>query len=164
MPTALHVAGYSPAGPTRGRIHAQSDHVGRATAALVVSGAATATAAPPEREVIPLECDEGNSYEVVVNGNGAWTPARAWASTRVLVPVPFGEVTFTAVLPDGTVIEDSEPPSFKGGGEVAANNPRPTVTCTFEFSETLTEDDEDLPAGTVITISGEVTGFLTGRG
>ena len=134
-----------------------------ATAALVVGGAATASAAPPEREAIPLVCDNGETYEVVVNGNGAFTPGRLLGSTGVLVPTAFGDTTFVAVLPDGTRLEETEPGFEKGGGNVSAHNPRDTVTCTFEFGETLTEADGDLPAGTEITISGEVTGFLTGR-
>jgi hypothetical protein len=134
-----------------------------ATAALVVGGAATATAAPPEQEAIPLVCDDGNTYEVVVNGNGAFTPGRLVGSTGVLVPTAFGETTFRAELPDGEVIEETEPASAKGGGNVSAHNPRETVTCTFELTDTLEEEEDGLPAGTVVTISGEVTGFLTGR-
>ena len=135
-----------------------------ATAALVVGSAATATAAPPEQEAIPLECSDGNTYEVVVNGNGAFTPGRLVGSTGVLVPTAFGETTFRAELPDGEVIEETEPASAKGGGNVTAHNPQETVTCTFSVTEELEADEDGLPAGTVITISGEVTGFLTGRG
>ena len=135
-----------------------------ATAALVVGGATTASAAPPERDAIPLVCDNGETYEVVVNGNGAFTPGNIVDSTGVLVPTAFGEVTFTAVLPDGEVVEMTSPPTAKGGGAVARHNPQPTVTCTFEVHQTLAEEDDGLPAGTEITISGEVTGFLTGRG
>jgi hypothetical protein len=132
------------------------------TAALVVGGAATAAAAPPEQEVIPLLCDDGNTYDVVVSGNGQFTPGRLVGSNGVLVPTAFGETTFRAVTPSGEVVEETEPASAKGGGNVTERNPRPTVTCTFELTETLTEEVEGLPAGTVVTISGEVTGFLTG--
>jgi hypothetical protein len=134
------------------------------TAAIVVGSAATAMAAPPEQDAIPLVCDDGNTYEVVVNGNGAFTPGRLLGSTGVLVPTAFGETTFRAVLPGGEVIEETDPGSAKGGGNVSAHNPRETVTCTFELTDTLEEEEDGLPAGTVITISGTVTGFLTGRG
>lgn len=132
------------------------------TAALVVGGATAATAAPPERETIPLVCDNGMSYDVEVNGNGSFTPGRIVGSTGVLIPTAFGDFAFRAVLPDGTVVEDSDPSvEAKGGGNVA-RSPRPTVTCTFSATETLTEDEEGFPAGTVVTFSGSVTGFLTG--
>ena len=132
-------------------------------AAVVVGGAPLAAAAPPEREIIPLVCDDGQEFEVVVNGNGEFTPGRVVGTNQVLVPVSFGEFTFRAVLPDGEVIEETEPGSTKGGGNVQAHNPRPTVTCTFEVTETLEQEQDGLPAGTVVTFGGEVTGFLTGR-
>jgi hypothetical protein len=133
-----------------------------ATAALVVSGGTAASAAAPDQQVFPLVCD-GTSYDVVVNGNGNFTPARLLDSTGVLVPTAFGETTFTAVLPDGSVVTDTAPPSAKGLGNVEAHNPRPTVTCTFSVSQTLTEPEEGLPAGTVVTFAGEVTVMPTGR-
>jgi hypothetical protein len=135
-------------------------------AGLLAAGAIPATAAPPEREVIPLVCDNGESYDVVVNGNGSFTPGRIVGDTRVLVPIAFGDFAFRAVLPDGEVIEDSlDEGESKGGGNVAMRNPRPTVTCTFSETFTLPEDDEEfgLPAGTEVTFSGSVTGYLTGR-
>src|SRR5215213_10957211 len=94
-----------------------------ASAAFVVVGSvATAAAAPPEQEVIPLVCDNGNTYEAVVNGNGEFTPGRLVGSTGVLIPTSFGEVTFSAVLPGGEVKEMTEPGSEKGGGSVSAHN------------------------------------------
>jgi hypothetical protein len=135
-----------------------------ATAAIVVGNAVTATAAPPAQEVVPLDCDDGNTYDVIVNGNGQFTPGRVTDSTRVFVVTEFGEITFRAVPPGEEAIEMTDPPAAKGGGNVSAHNPRDTVTCTFELTDTLEEGDDDLPPGTVITISGSVTGFLTGRG
>lgn len=135
-------------------------------AALVATGTAPALAAQPEREIIELTCDNGETFEVVVNGNGDFTPGRLVGSTRVLIPIAFGDFTFEAVLPSGEVISGSEPGTdAKGGGNVARRNPRPQVTCTFQDSFTLTEPDDEfgLPVGTVVTFGGEVTGFLTGR-
>jgi hypothetical protein len=136
------------------------------TAALVSTGAAPAQAAQPERETIELSCTNGDTFEVVVNGSGDYTPARLVGSTRVLIPVSFGDFTFRAELPDGRVETGTEPGTPpKGGGNVARRNPRPMVTCWFESSFTLTEPDEEfgLPVGTVVTFGGAVTGFLTGR-
>ena len=133
---------------------------------LMAAGAAPATAAPPEPEIIPLVCDNGESFDVVVKGNGSFTPGRIVGANRVLVPIAFGDFAFRAVLPGGEVIEDSfDDAESKGGGNVAMRNPRPTVTCEFSQTFTLPEDDEEfgLPAGTEVTFSGSVTGHLTGR-
>ena len=131
---------------------------------LLATGSGAANAAPPEREVIPLVCDNGQSYDVLVNGNGSFTPGRVVGETSVLVPVAFGDFTFRAELPNGEVIEDSfDEVDLKG--QVADRNPRETVTCSFSQTFTLPEYDPefDLPAGTVVTSGGSVTGFLVGR-
>jgi hypothetical protein len=44
-------------------------------AAILGGGAQLASAAPPEQETVPLVCDNGDTFTVVVNGNGAFTPA-----------------------------------------------------------------------------------------
>lgn len=134
--------------------------------ALVLSGASAAVAAPPEGEVISLECDNGQSYDVVVNGRGEFTPGHIVGSNQVIVPISFGDFVFRAEDPQGNlIVEGSEPDSSKGGGNVEARNPRETITCTFGETFTLEEADPEfgLPAGTVVTFSGSVTGYLTGR-
>jgi len=133
-----------------------------AAAALVVAGAATASAAPPGQEVIPLDCGTAGTFDIVTNGNGEFTPGRLVDSTQVIVPTAFGEITFTAVPPGGEPVVMTTDPTEKGGGNVGPRN-RPSVTCTFDATQTLAEAQDGFPAGTVITISGEVTGFLTGR-
>ena len=137
-----------------------------ALAAALIATGTTALAAPPERETFELVCDNGETFEVEVNGNGAFTPARLLGSTRVLIPIALGDFSFTAVLPDGEVISGSQPGGEdKGGGNVARRSPRPTVTCDFSASYVLPEPDPEfeLPAGTRVTFSGVVTGYLTGR-
>lgn len=133
---------------------------------LIAGGVGPATAAPPEQEVISAVCDNGQTFDVVVNGNGSFTPGRIVGSTGVLVPIAFSDFGSRAVTPDGEVFEETFPgEDLKGGGNVAQRNPRPTVTCTFAQSFTVPEDDPGfgLPAGTVVTFSGTVTGFLVGR-
>jgi uncharacterized membrane protein len=139
--------------------------IAAATALVIAGGASPAAAAPAQQETIPLVCDNGQAYDVAVAGNGDFTPGRVVGSQQVLVPTSFGDFHIRAVLPDGTVVEDSFPGSTKGGGNVEARNPQPTVMCTFEQTEVLAEDDPEsgFPAGTEITFSGEVTAFLTGR-
>ena len=136
------------------------------SAALLVGAAAPAAAAPPERETFTLDCGGGLVVDVEVNGNGAFTPGRVVGDTAVILPTSFGDFVFRAVLPDGTVVEGSEPSlDVKGGGNVERRSPRPTVTCTFSERFVLEQDDPEfgLPAGTEVTFSSTVTGFLTGR-
>lgn len=136
------------------------------TAACLAVGTPAAMAAPPERQIFTLVCDNGQTFDVVVNGNGQFTPGRIVGSTGVLVPVSFGDFFFRAESPAGEELaEGSFPGSAKGGGNVAQRNPQPTVTCTFEETEVLEEFNEEfgLPAGTIVTFGGEVTGFITGR-
>jgi hypothetical protein len=140
-----------------------------ATAAIIVGGATTAVAAPPVRETVTLECDNGQTYVIEVNGRGPWTPGRIVGSTRVLVPVSFGPFVETVTPPGGEPETNTYPEiDAKGHGAVSAHNPRPTVECTFEFPPyTITQADVEagapFPVGTVLTGGGTVTGFLTGR-
>ena len=84
--------------------------------ALVVTsavlGGVTVLASPASAatEVIPLTCDNGQTYNVAVNGNGDFTPARIIGSTGVLIPVSFGVFTLTATAPDGPLTLDESLP------------------------------------------------------
>ena len=131
-------------------------------AALVVGGASLAAAAPPEPEVIPLVCDNGETYEAVVKGRGEFTPAHL-GDHQVLVPIAFGDFVYTATPPDGDPVTVREPGSAKGRGNVADRNPRETLSCTFSGSFTLAVEEEGLPAGTVVDFSNEVTAVLVGK-
>ncbi len=120
--------------------------------------AAPASADPRKGEIIPLACDNGQSYTIAVNGNGEFTPGHDTDSTSVLVPVAFGAFTGTVTDAEGNVAETfSEPGAAKGQSGKNAKN---TVTCTFSFSETFTEDGETF----TFTGGGTVTGFITPRG
>ncbi len=44
-------------------------------------------------QVIPASCDNGQAYEVVVNGNGEFTPAHVVGSTSMFIPEAF-DLTF----------------------------------------------------------------------
>jgi hypothetical protein len=137
----------------------------RARSALVVIGLAVATSlvgagaasADPKGESFALSCDNGVTYEVTVNGNGAFTPAHDLASTSILVPTAFGEVHGTLTDADGNVIEEFvDPPVAKGS---SGNHARATMAeCTFTISDTF--DDPDLGPLT-FTAVGSVTGFVT---
>ena len=60
----------------------------------------------PVQETVALVCDNGDTFDVAVNGNGEFTPGRIVGDTGVLVPTSFGEFHITAVLPYCTVAFD----------------------------------------------------------
>jgi len=137
----------------------------RARSALAATGLAMAAAlssagaasADPQGDAIPVACDNGVTYEVVVKGNGAFTPGHDLASTTVLVPTSFGEFHGTVTDSEGNVIDEFvDPPMTKGS---SGNQARATTTsCTFTFTEFF--DDPDLGPLT-FTGEGSVTGFVT---
>ena len=108
--------------------------------------------------------DNRESCGVVVNGNGSFTPGRIVSKSSVLVPIAFGDFTFRAELPNGAVIEESST-RWTSRASVANRKPREPVTCAFGQTFALPEDDPefDLPAGTIVTSSGSVTGLVVGR-
>jgi hypothetical protein len=111
---------------------------------LCVSSA-TAHADPSVGLLVELHC-QGETFQVVVAGNGEWTPAHDLNSNLVGVPIAFGEFTGTFTPTEG------EPETFTEPGSVKPNMPRSSnlvVECTFSFSETS-------PEGT-FTGSGSVT-------
>lgn len=128
--------------------------------ALIVGGSlggASAAWADPKGAPIAVVCDNGNTYQVTVNGNGAFTAAHDSASTAILVPTAFGEFSGTLTDSDGNVLEEfTDPPMIKGA---AANQGRATSTaCTYVVTGTF--EDPDL--GTVTFAgTGTVTGFVT---
>ena len=117
---------------------------------------AAPASADPKGEPIPVTCENGVTYMVTVNGNGAWTPAHDANSTSILIPTSFsgfhGEVTDST----GTVIDSfDEPASARGSSSKARAT---TTSCTFEIVEHFT--DPELGELT-FTGSGGVTGFIT---
>ena len=135
------------------------------SAALFAAIPSAANAVPKGGDTFELVCDNGQTYQVATNtGNSDWTPGFILGGQQRIIPTSFGEFHFMATAPDGTVLfDETEPGNAKGGGHVNVN--RPSVTCTFELSEVLTEADPEsgLPAGTTVAFGGSVTGFLTGR-
>lgn len=133
------------------------------TAALLAFGAPAASAEGPNWETFEVEC-QGEPITISLNpGQGGFTPGFRVDSTAVYIPVAFGAGTATAVLPDGTTMSESWPSEAKGGGNVANRSPRPMQTCTFANTVTLTEEEDGMPAGTVLTFSGSVIMMQTGK-
>ena len=127
-------------------------------ASTLVIGAANAD---PKGEAVPLDCDNGESYVVWVNGNGEFTPGHAADSTAVLVPVAFGD--FHGIVRDtqGNIVDEfDEPPSLKGNSARSVKNP---VTCDFEFTDTSDGSDPSFPEGFTFEGSGSVIVSITPR-
>jgi hypothetical protein len=134
--------------------------VSAATIATIGLAAAPSVAAP-EKEAIPLDCGSDGTYLVTVNGNGDFTPANDTASTTVAVPIAFENERFVATAPDGTVLVDETNPDREVKGQVESHSPRQQVHCTFALTFVLDQADEGFPAGTTLSITGDVIGYLT---
>lgn len=126
-------------------------------ASTLVVGAASAE---PNSEQVPLECDNGQSYVVEVNGNGEFTPGRVVGSTAVLVPIAFGEFTGTVRDENGNVVETFTEPGTTTKGQ-SAKGVKDPVTCTFEFSEVSDGSDPEFPEGYTFEGSGSVVARIT---
>ena len=119
---------------------------------MAVFGIGVASAAPsnaPKSETFFLECDNGESYPIVVNGNGDFTPGHITdGNGGVVVPISF---TIEVTDPTGEVIfndDVAKPGKMKGlAGDV--------IHCTFED----TFEDE----GGTFTIFGNAIAFFTPR-
>ncbi|MFI7060646.1 hypothetical protein ACIBL3_06665 [Kribbella sp. NPDC050124] len=109
--------------------------------------------------LVELHCDNGSTYDVVVAGNGLFTPAHDLASSSILVPTSFGEFHGVITDAEGNVVEEfTDPAVFKGS---ATKDRATSVTCTFEVEQTF-----EIPELGVVTLTGDgsVTGFVTPAG
>jgi hypothetical protein len=95
--------------------------------------------------VIPASCDNGQSYQIAVNGNGEFTPGHIVGSTSILVPEAFN-ITFE-FTPTGGAPESETDTSAKHN--VHGN----VTTCSIDFTQTFPEGS--------FHIFGTVTGFFT---
>ena len=77
-----------------------------AVVASVLGSGVGAAGADPKAGVTHLTCENGASYEVVVAGNGNWTPAHDSNSNTVFVPTWFGDFHGTVRDADGNVVDD----------------------------------------------------------
>jgi len=96
--------------------------------------------------VFPAQCG-AHSLDVVVNGNGEWTPAHVLGTNQVFQPVAF-DVTFTFTPTGGQTMTETDVTEKRGFNQ-------PTETCTIDASFTA-------PDG-VFTISGTVVGVFHGH-
>ena len=89
-----------------------------------------------------------DTFNVVVNGNGEFTPAHVIGTTSVFIPTAF-DVTFTFTPTGGSTMTETDT-------SAKAAPIKNTITCTIPFQSFPS------PVGT-FTIEGSVTGFLTPR-
>ena len=93
----------------------------------------------------PATCDDGQTVQIVVNGNGEFTAAHVVGSTAVFVPQAF-DITFEFTPTDGTTeteTDTSSKPHVHGD----------LVTCSFDVTQSF-------PEGT-FHLFGTATGFFT---
>ena len=93
----------------------------------------------------PATCDNGQTVQVVVNGNGEISPAHVVGSTAVFVPQSF-DITFEFTPPGGPTETETD----------TASNPNvhgDLVICSFDVTQSF-------PFGT-LHLFGTATGFFT---
>lgn len=119
--------------------------------AVALMSVGVASAAPTRNaEPFEIECDNGETYTIVTNGRGAFTPGFIIEGDRHnLIPIAFADY---AVDEDGNVIFSE---NIEKNGERKGFTDDDLVTCTY--SGVFEED------GQSITFFGVVTGFLTPR-
>lgn len=105
--------------------------------------------------LLTVACTNGNTYTAATNGNGNFTPAHDVNSTATLIPLWFGEQTFTVTDPNGVVVDQETAPASAKGDSASAANRATETACTFSGSQT------DPSSGFTFTIAGSVVGFVT---
>jgi hypothetical protein len=124
---------------------------------LVASGAIAALAIAPTVGADPTNAKNSQqlqavcgteTFNVVVNGNGEFTPAHLIGSTSVFIPTAF-DITFTFTPTGGSTMTETD----MSAKTAPLQN---TIDCEIPFQSFSS------PFGT-FTIEGTVTGFLTPR-
>lgn len=128
--------------------------LGTLAAGAVVGGISAAPSNAPNAEFIDLVCDNGQTYPIVVNGNGEWTPGHA-PNGVMLIPTAFPSFTGVFTDAEGNEFPIDDPPVVKGSGKAGMNQPQ--VACTFEISFSDPTTGESLQA------VGTVEGFVVGK-
>jgi hypothetical protein len=113
--------------------------------AALAQGAAADPINAKNSLTFPATCDNGQTIQVVVNGNGEFSPAHVVGSTAVFVPAVI-DITFQFTPPGGP----TESETF----HAAKHNPHgDLVTCSFDVTQ-------EFPDGT-FHLFGSATGFFT---
>jgi hypothetical protein len=113
--------------------------------AALVQGAAADPINAKNSFTFPATCDNGQTVQVVVNGNGEFSPAHVVGSTAVFVPQAF-DLTFEFTPPGGPTESETDTSSKH-------NVHGDLVTCSIDTTQAF-------PIGTV-HLFGTATGFFT---
>jgi hypothetical protein len=113
--------------------------------AALVQGAAADPINAKNSLTFPATCDDGQAVQVVVNGNGEFSPAHVVGSTAVFIPQAF-DVTFEFTPTWGPTQSERDTSSKH-------NVHGDLVTCSFDVTQTF-------PEGT-FHLFGSATGFFT---
>ena len=113
--------------------------------AALAQGAAADPINAKNSLTFPATCDNGQTIQVVVNGNGAWTPAHVVGTTAVFIPQAF-DLTFQFTPTGGETVTETDIRSKPNlHGEL--------VTCSFDVTQ-------EFPEGT-FHLFGTATGVFT---
>src|SRR5215217_4236320 len=113
--------------------------------AALAQGAAADPINAKNSFTFPATCD-GQTVQLVVNGNGEFTPAHVVGSTAVFIPEAF-DVTFEFTLP-------GEPTQSETDTSSKPNVHGDLVTCSFDVTQTF-------PEWGTVHLFGTATGFFT---
>jgi hypothetical protein len=113
--------------------------------AALAQGAAADPINAKNSLTFPASCDNGQTVQVVVNGNGEFSPAHVVGSTAVFIPQAF-DITFQFTPPGGPTQSETDTSSKH-------NVHGDLVTCSIDTTQTF-------PEGT-LRLFGTATGFLT---
>jgi hypothetical protein len=113
--------------------------LGAASALVVASSASADPGRAPGSFEVSLVCDNGSTYELVLNGNGEFAVGHDTASNSIVVPTSFGP--FHGVITDdaGNVVEEFTDPALTKGSSTKVR--ATSTSCTFEFAETFTDPE-----------------------
>jgi hypothetical protein len=114
-------------------------------ALAIAQGAAADPTNAKNSLVIPARCDNGQSVDVSVNGNGEFTPAHVIGTSSVFIPQAF-DLTFSFTPPGGPTESETDT-------SAKANVHGNLTTCGIDFTQ-------ETPEGT-FSLNGTVTGFFT---
>jgi hypothetical protein len=124
-------------------------HTALAVVVLALTVLAPAASADPLKAknslAFPATCDDGQTVQVVVNGEGEFTPAHVVGTTAIFVPQAF-DITFEFTPTGGTPeseTDTSSKPNVHGD----------LVSCSFDVTQSF-------PEGT-FHLFGTATGFFT---
>ena len=111
---------------------------------VAIVGAPIAAADPinsKNAETFLLTCDNGQTYKIVTNGNGSFTPGHVVGSNLVLQPLAL-TFTGTQVSTGDVVFSETE---YRGGGNARMKGLEGSlVTCTGDFGTFVDPEQPEL--------------------